>query len=59
MYWVGKKVHLFFNSKISMFYKINMISWSKVSAFRICFTNYGTMIFNGIMSNQNQNPCLI
>jgi len=22
------------------------------------FTNYGTMIFNKVMSNQSQNPCL-
>jgi len=35
-----------------------MTPFDRVSAFRICFTNYGTMIFNGVMSNQSQNSCL-
>jgi len=50
-----QKFVAFFSSKISIFYKISMTPFDRaVSAFRICFTNYGTTIFNGVMSDQSQ-----
>ena len=53
-------VHIFYFLKIGNYIILieQRFSFKNLFYGRIYFINYGTMIFNGIMSNQNQNSLL-
>jgi len=55
-----QKIVAFFSSKISIFYKIStiIIPFNRAKFQFSESVLHITMIFNGIMSNQSQNPCL-
>jgi len=67
-YWLATKIRsvslkfLYFKNFYIAIYFAKLVRHHlielQISASRICFTNYGTMIFNGVMSKQSQNPCL-
>jgi len=63
IYWVWEKVRGAFYLKFILYLNNFYIqAWHHLIeqsfSLRICFTNYSTMIFNGVMSNQSQNFCL-